>query len=407
MNRGDPLDLELLQRERKAAEIRGDDRELIRLRELERACAELPSSIEGARLSGLICGDAISTTWTAWRPETGERLLIRCLHTRWRRDPVLLRQLQRDLALPEHPSLHVGSSRVDGDHAYNQLVLGGPRLREILPMDGTDEGDPLIMSQVLAGGLSGLGALHREGLAHGPELVAHLFFNSGLMGLAWLGRFGEGQPAASDISTLARASLELSTHGLQPIRQLAESWVQDPPSRADDAGLLLQRAMASTLLDARHRIWMAHRHMHRRTRISRLAVAVRQLQQVLPPPVGRVCLRAQRDGQLVIAHGDGQGLFGQAISDPQSTELKPVFRPGQALNPVASRFLLRAWAMRHRGDEERRAGVQAELGSSDSEAEAMMRWLSGMTRLRSAGLLLRAEDQIRERASERALNRPL
>ena len=165
--------------------------------------------------------------------------------------------------------------------------------------------------------------------------------------------------------------------------------------------------MASTLLDARHRLWIAHRHQNRRERIGRLATAVRQLQQAMPPPQGRVCLRAQADGQLVIAHGDGLSLRGQATADPLTKDLHPVYTSGKGLRPGASRFLLRAWASRRKGDEDRRAEIQASLGAQDETASTMMRWLAGMARLRAAGLLLQAEDQLRESASERVLDAPL
>ena len=215
-----------------------------------------------------------------------------------------------------------------------------------------------------------------------------------------MGRFGPASPRSEDILRLSDIAMSLSVYGMMPIRQLTEAWIHDPPLDAGDAAQLLSRAMASTLLDSRHRIWMAHRHQGRRQRVGRLATAVRQLQEAMPPPAGRVCLRAQTDGQLVIAHSDGVTLRGQACTDPRTEELSTVFTPSDSLSPVASRFLLRAWAMRSRGDESLRANIQRDLRASDDEAETMMRWLSGMARLRAASLLLRAEARVGGAATE-------
>jgi hypothetical protein len=402
-----PVDMSALQGAREKAETTGDDQKLLSLRELERATSELPPVIDGAHLSDLICGDAISTTWTGWSPATGQRILLRCLHSRWQRDPVMLRQLHRDLHIPTTPSLYPGEHCSSGDWPHNRLVLGGPRLCEILPLDDADGGDPLLLAQVLGGGLCGLAGIHRAGLAHGPNLLQHLFFHNGSVGLAWLGRFGPPANPWADIAALAEASVVLCAQGSLPIRQLALSWQSEPPASAQDAGQLLTRAMASTLLDARHRLWIAHRHQNRRARIGRLASAVRRLQQALPPPQGRVCLRAQGDGQLVIVDGDGLSLRGQATADPLTKELRPVYTADEGLCPGASRFLLRAWASRHRGDEDRRVKIQSSLGARDETATTMMRWLAGMARLRAAGLLLQAEDQLRESAADRVLDAPL
>jgi hypothetical protein len=396
-----------LLRAREDAEQGRQDLELLRLRELERADSDLPLVIDGAHRSKLVCGDPISTTWTAWRPETGERLLLRCLHPRWRGDPVMQRQLQRDLNMGESASLYCAEPRLGGAWPHNRLHLGGPRLSELLPLDPNDQGDPLLLAQVLAGGIAALIPLHQQGLTHGPDVVSHLFFHSDGIGLAWMGRFGPTSPRSEDILHLSDTALTLSVYGMVPIRQLSEAWLHDPPLDAGDAAQLLSRAMASTLLDSRHRIWMAHRHQGRRQRIGRLATAVRQLQAALPPPAGRVCLRAQTDGQLVIAHSDGVSLRGQACTDPRADELTSVFTPSDSLSPVASRFLLRAWAMRSRGDESLRAEIQRDLHASDEEAETMMRWLSGMARLRAASLLLRAEARVRGAATERTRETPL
>ena len=80
MNEGMPINLQKIQRLRVRAEAQGSDLELLRLRDIERSAAELPPMIDGARLSELVAADPISTTWTAWSPMTGERLLLRCLH---------------------------------------------------------------------------------------------------------------------------------------------------------------------------------------------------------------------------------------------------------------------------------------------------------------------------------------
>ncbi len=56
-------------------------------------------------------------------------------------------------------------------------------------------------------------------------------------------------------------------------------------------------------------------------------------------------------------------------------------------------FLLRSWATRASGDEDRRAEVLRQLGSDDVGTDGLMRWMSSMARLRTANLLLRVQSR--------------
>ena len=126
-------------------------------------------------------------------------------------------------------------------------------------------------------------------------------------------------------------------------------------------------------------------------RTARLARAIRQLAEATAPPVGKVCLRASNDGVLVIAESDGCTVRGGAAADISEGRFLPIiYTPTQGLDAQSARFLLRSWAMRSGGDETIRAEHQKHLGSSDSGADKLTRWLSAMARLRSARLILKA-----------------
>ena len=362
MNQGLPINLEDIQNLRVLAEHQGADLELLRLREIERAAAELPPMIDGARLSELVATDPISTTWTAWAPMTGERLLIRCLHKRWCRDPVMQRRLQRDLDVDTASGLAVGQHWAEGEWVHNRIAIPGARLCEVLPHEPHEYGDSLLMTQIMVGGLNALTNLHRSKMSVGQLLPALIFFAEGIAKVAWLGRYGPPTSSKEDIAQLSETALLISGAGLVPVRQLAEDWASTPPDHTEDAGMLLCRAMATTLIDSRHRLWLDHRNQVRRNRIGRLAVAINGLQKAMIAPTGRVCLRADNNGEFVIAEVDERGLHGQRTTNPMEPNLKPVYTNERVLDPVATRVLLRAWALRHRGNETIRAQTQDEIG---------------------------------------------
>lgn len=59
------------------------------------------------------------------------------------------------------------------------------------------------------------------------------------------------------------------------------------------------------------------------------------------------------------------------------------------LDARAGWLLFCAWARRAWGDEELRRRIQADPGGTDTGAQALIRWLSGMSRLRAADLLFK------------------
>ena len=136
---------------------------------------------------------------------------------------------------------------------------------------------------------------------------------------------------------------------------------------------------------------MAGRTASRWDRSSRLARAVRKLSHALPPPTGKFCLKAGADGVIVIAESDGDIIRGGAAADASEGRFLPIiYSPTQGLDAQCARFLLRSWALRGSGDEKLRGTINAELNASDEGAHQLIRWMSGMARLRAARLLLSA-----------------
>ena len=220
------------------------------------------------------------------------------------------RRFQRDLEVEVNAGLAVGQYCSEGDWVHNRVGISGARMSEVLPHGPNEGGDSLLMTQVMVGGLSALTRLHQAQMSAGPHLPALLFFADGLAKVAWLGRYGSPTSAKEDIAMLSETALLMAGTGLVPVRQIAEDWATTPPDHTEDAGTLLSRAMATTLIDARHRLWLDHRNQIRRSRISRLALAITQLQKAMSAPYGRVCLRADNNGELVIAEADEKGLRG-------------------------------------------------------------------------------------------------
>jgi len=193
-----------------------------------------------------------------------------------------------------------------------------------------------------------------------------------------------------DIADLARTVAALDPHDQDPIAELAREWIDAPPPTAADALALLFKALGGHLLAARHNLAVTGRKRHQADRATRLAAAVRRLTGVVPPPVTRTCLRATSEGVCVLAESDGQSVRGGATVEAGDRFLSLVYDPAQGLDAQSARYLLRAWATRSSGDTQARQDAQAELGSTDADAENLIRWLSGMARLRAARLLLEA-----------------
>lgn len=175
-----------------------------------------------------------------------------------------------------------------------------------------------------------------------------------------------------------------------PVAMLAEEWVDSPPPTAADGIRLLKRCLGGVLLAERHRLSVAARSANRLDRKTRLARAVRKMAQVVPPPEGKVCIKADVDGALVMVESESGIIRGGAVADATSSRFLPIiYSDSQGLDAQSARFLLRSWALRKQGDEDARAEVQASLAASDHQAEQLIRWMSAMARLRAARLILR------------------
>ena len=369
---------------RAAAEAGGDDAALLRWRELELADAELPPVLDGARRTRLLCADALATTWEGWDLASGRRLLLRCVRPRWRRDAVMLRRLARAQRALDPPHW-----LPDGDWPHLRAEAPGALILDRLPAE--DPPDTGFLARVLAGGLRGLDQLHGAGITHGGPLLAHLCEPAAPHApatLLWLGAFGaEGGPAR-DLADLGAAVAALDPDGDDPVGQLAATWATEPPPSADDGLALLQRTLSAALTDRRHRLSVAARHARRRQAAGRLLRAVTALAEALPPPPGRFCLRAESDGPVDLALSADGVIRGGAALRPPEGPLPVIYSPAAGLDAQAARHLMRAWARRQSGDEALRQRVQAWLGGTDDGAAALVRWMSGMARLRAARLLL-------------------
>ncbi len=375
--------------EREAALAAGDDARLLALRELELAGRALDPVIAGVRRDRLVAHDALATTWEGWELDGGRRVLLRVIRPRWRRDPVMRRRFLARLRPPAVRHPHLALPAVVGEAGgwlHLRVALRGLPLGELAALGeppGTEE-----LARLLGAGLAALDALHRAGFVLGGDPGRLLCADPERPALAWLDPFDPGGGPADDLRALARAVAALDPEGEDPLGLLAASWAEDPPPSARDAGAVLRGALAGLLAAERHRLVRQRRRRGRQDRAARLARAVRRLERALPPPPGRFCLRAGRDAVLVVVHSDGQVVRGGATADPRTRHLPRAWSAEAGLEPAPTRFLLRAWAGRAEGDEARRRRVQAELGARDAEAEALMRWLSGMARLRRARKLV-------------------
>lgn len=366
---------------RARAESARDDAALLRFRALEVAGQELPPVIDGARRGRLLCADPLATTWEAWDTSRGTLALIRCIRPEWRKDAVMLRRLARALHSPDPP-------RWSPDGAWPHLRVDAPGalLLDRFPID--DAPDTAMLARVLGAGLAELARLHAGGLVHGGPILAHLVEGRDGPRLLWLDRFApEGGPAR-DLADLGRAVAALDPELRDPVALLAADWAIVPPPSAADGIRLLQRLLASTLLERRHRQEVASRRARRQLDQHRLGLLARRLAARVPPPVGRYCLRADRHGVLVLVESDGATVRGGAAADPDARFLPVIHDPERGLDAQATRAVLRAWARRDDGDREHREELNASFGASEAAASAMVRWLSASSRLRTLLRLL-------------------
>ena len=377
-----PPDLNSITEARIAAEANGDDAALLELRELELAHAALPPIIDGVRRSRMLHCDAISTTWEGWSVSGGQRVFLRCIRPRWKTDPVMLRRMAKGTS--EDASWHPAE-----DWPHLRTVLHGALLSDRFPVEDVASTERL--ARLLGEGLNALHTIHEKGIVHGGPLAPFLVETRTGLRLITMDPFDATASPTENIRDLAAIVVSLDPLQDDPIALLAEEWTDSPPPSAKDGLKLLTRCLSGILLAERHRLSVAARSTHRLDRKTRLSRAIRSLSRLVPPPPGRVCVNVSNDGTLVVVDSDGETIRGGAVADPSEGRFLPlIYSPTQGLDAQSARYLLRSWAMRNRGDEEHRATIQQKLGSDDSRAEQLVRWMSAMTRLRAARLILRA-----------------
>ncbi|MGB0639904.1 MAG: hypothetical protein ACPGTU_11260, partial [Myxococcota bacterium] len=383
VNRLLPSDPTFITEARAAAENGGTDAELLELRELELAHVALPPVIDGVRRSRLLHADAIATTWEGWSMTGGQRVFMRCIRPRWKNDPVMLRRMGRG-ANEVDTSWHS-----DGDWPHIRVVANGTLLTDRFPVE--DAPSTTKMAKLLGQSLLAMAKLHDRGHTHGGPLRHFLVETSNNVQLVWMDFFDAGATVQDDLRHIAETIVALDPTRNDPVAQLAEEWLETPPPSAYDGIRLLERCLGGILLSERHRLSIAGRSAHKMDRSFRLASAIRKLADKVPPPVGKVCLKAGNDGVLVIAESDGTVVRGGATADPIDIRFLPIiYTPSQGLDAQSARFLLRSWALRSQGDEESRTATQETLQATDICAENLVRWMSSMARLRAARLLLEA-----------------
>jgi hypothetical protein len=358
---------------------------LWRLRELEAATDGVPAQLGGVRRGAVWAVDRISVTFEGWAD--GERVVVRTLRRGLEQDPVWRRRLERAATHFPPSAVLAPSVFVPDPWPHVRCTLGGPSLADFLPAE--DQPETSLLARFLSGGLAGLRALHDQGLVHGGLTPQHLVLNEGGVKLAWLDPQLEGVGAPSeDLAALGSAVAQLDPERRDPVGDLARGFAEDPPPNAELAEGLLLRTLAATLAGRRHSLALRGRMLSRAGDEARLLRAVRRLAESVPPPEGTYCLRQGHDAVMVVAESDGQRVRGGPVAGLPARFLPTVWSRDGGLEPTGARVLLRAWATRNRGDEDRRAEQAKELGHSDEQAQSLCRWLSAQSRLRAVRMLL-------------------
>lgn len=366
------------------AQLQALDPLLLAVRALESIQARLPTQFGGLRRGEIWEQDAVSVSFDGWR--RGQRVLVRALRPELRADPVWLRRLQASTRWPA-PDPLPHALLLPGEWPMLEYPLHGPSLSQLLPAD--ERPDTQLIALALEGGLAGLEALHTRGQVHGHLGTRHLIRTEKGFELIWLDPVLAiaGSPA-QDLRDLGQAVACLDPSGCDPIGELARSMAHEPPPSVDMARALLTRTLAEALAERRHELAMRARDQAKRAREERLLAATKRLAMAIAPPVGQFCLRVGQDSVLVVVDSDGTKVKGGPVAGMPARFMPRVWDAEQGLDPVASRALLRAWASRKTGDEERRAKMQVELGVDDVGAMQMCRWMSCQARLRAVRMLL-------------------
>jgi len=352
---------------------------LLALRALE--TAGRPPELVGVRFDGLFAVDAISATWSGWAE--GRPVAVRTLRPELQSDPVWNRRLEA-ATCPGPGLLPIRTVTLPTTH--QRMALSGPSLDDWLPAEDVPE--TLVLARFLAGGLVGLASLHASGARHGALLPRHLRLTPTGVKLAWCDPVsGLATSVQDDLAALGAAVARLDPDHVDAVGALAHGFVEDPPLSAELGQDLLLRTLGAALADRRHRLVMRDRLARREGGQERLLRATRSLERAVAPPVVTACLRAGRDAVRVMVHSDGERVRGGACAG-WPTFLPVLWDAEHGLDPGATRTVLRAWATRSGGDEDRRAAINGELAAEDGAIDRLCRWLSGQARLRTQRRLL-------------------
>ncbi|HJN72674.1 MAG TPA: hypothetical protein QGF58_01955 [Myxococcota bacterium] len=383
---GEDLPAELSER-REAVEALGRraDPWLLALRELEAITDGLPSDLGGVRRGRFWAQDPVSVTFEGW--DGHGRVALRVLRPSVKDDPVWRRRLERAARTQPGPEILAPERYVDEVWPHLVVPLPGTSLADLLPVE--DPPDPRIVARYVGGGLAGLRRLHAGGLVHGGLTPAHLVQTCDGVKLAWLDPvLPRPRDACEDLADLGRAIAELDPENIDPVASLARGLAEGPTPTAEMAEELLVRTLGSVLADRRHRLAMRRRIVARRGDEARLLSLARRLQTATQPPSGKFCLRAGHDSVLVVAESDGSTVKGGPVANIDARFMPTVWSADRGLDAVAARALMRGWATRTRGDEERRSALMVELTGTDARADVLCRWLSCQARLRAVRMLL-------------------
>lgn len=384
------LDADTLGRLQEAALEQGDDAALLRLRAFAQEDRGLPRVLDRARRGVPVAADPIATTWAAWDTETGAPLLLRTLRVRWVSDALMRRRLASTAErTPSMPGLLPPQVRLDGDWPHLRWSLPGPRLADTPTPDAGEPADPVEVARLVVAGLGLAAALDSAGLPTRRHETASLVATEGGLALAW-------QDAAGAPSTVPRVvaftapARDRDPDGATPLGALAHTWADGSAPDAAAAQALAARALTDELAASRHALARAAGRSREGQRAARLHALVRRLAAAVPPPRAHVVLRVERDRTLVAAWSDGETVRAGAAAAPTPRFLPPVWTTGAGLDATQARVAMRAWRTRAQGEPEQQAALQDELGATDHDADALVRWIAGQARLRRADLLLRA-----------------
>jgi len=380
-----------LTRLQEAALAAADDATLVRLRAHALEDRALPRVVDGATRGALVAVDPIATTWQAWDRASGAPLLLRLLRVRWREDPLMQRRLAATPArTPDAPGVVPAKVCLGGDWPHLRWARIGPRVQNLAPPDPDTPADDTEVARLLVGGLRLADALDAAGLPPRADETAGLLRGPDGLALAWLDPAGPSATAADRLRVFTAPARARDPDGRTPLGALAHAWAEGPAPTTPEAMGIAQRALADHLAAGRHALARASSRGRQGRRAARLHAVVRRLSTSLPPPTAHVVLRVGHDQTLFAAWSDGQSVRAGTAATPTPRFLPPLWTPDAGLDPTQARAALRAWRDRASGDSEHQAALQSGLGGTADDADALVRWIAGQSRLRRADLLLRA-----------------